>query len=193
MKKRKIVFIFLLIVVIVAALKILIPKAATEIKKENVITSSQLKNAINISQLSTAEFVYNGLAEKYADESTEEVECYIAYDANVKVGIQMEDVAFNIDEENKVIQPVLPEISVNIATLEEDSISYIPKNPDLSLKEVITLCKKDAVNEANSSTKLYQTAEDNLKSVIEALLSPILNSAGYKIVWQVLYEVGHEN
>lgn len=103
MKKRKIVFIFLLIVVIVAALKILIPKAATEIKKENVITSSQLKNAINISQLSTAEFVYNGIAEKYADESTEEVECYIAYDANVKVGIQMEDVAFNIDEENKVI------------------------------------------------------------------------------------------
>ena len=99
MKKRKIVFIFLLIVVIVAALKILIPKAATEIKKENVITSSQLKNAINISQLSTAEFVYNGIAEKYADESTEEVECYIAYDANVKVGIQMEDVAFNIDEE----------------------------------------------------------------------------------------------
>ena len=95
----------------------------------------------------------------------------------------MEDVAFNIDEEKKVIQPVLPEISVNIATLEEDSISYIPKNPDLSLKEVITLCKKDAVNEANSSTKLYQTAEDNLKSVIEALLSPILNSAGYKIVW----------
>ena len=183
MKKRKIVFIFLLIVVIVAALKILIPKAATEIKKENVITSSQLKNAINISQLSTAEFVYNGIAEKYADESTEEVECYIAYDANVKVGIQMEDVAFNIDEENKVIQPVLPEISVNIATLEEDSISYIPQNPDLSLKEVITLCKKDAVNEANSSTKLYQTAEDNLKSVIEALLSPILNSAGYKIVW----------
>ena len=139
MKKRKIVFIFLLIVVIVAALKILIPKAATEIKKENVITSSQLKNAINISQLSTAEFVYNGIAEKYADESTEEVECYIAYDANVKVGIQMEDVAFNIDEENKVIQPVLPEISVNIATLEEDSISYIPKNPDLSLKEVIKL------------------------------------------------------
>lgn len=79
--------------------------------------------------------------------------------------------------------PVLPEITVNIATLDEKAISYIPKNPDISLKEIIDLCKEDAMNEANNSEKLYQTAEENLRAVIEALLSPILENVGYSIEW----------
>ena len=151
--------------------------------KDNVITSSQLEKAIDISQLSTAEFVYNGVAEKYNDDKPEEVECYIAYNAQVQVGIQMEDVKFDIDEEKKTVTPVLPEITVNIATLDEEAISYIPKNPDIALKEIIVLCKEDAMNEANNSEKLYQTAEENLRAVIEVLLSPILDDAGYSIVW----------
>ena len=39
------------------------------------------------------------------------------------------------------------------------------------------------MNEANNSEKLYQTAEENLRAVIEALLSPILENAGYSIEW----------
>ena len=35
----------------------------------------------------------------------------------------------------------------NIATVDENAISYIPKNPDISLKEIIVLCKEDAMNE----------------------------------------------
>ena len=40
------------------------------------------------------------------------------------------------------------------------------------------------MREANDSKKLYQTAEENLKAVIEALVSPILEHAGYTIKWQ---------
>ena len=121
--------------------------------------------------------------EKITAENPDEIDCYIAYDANVKVGINMEEVTFKINEEKKTVTPVLPKIEINIATLDENSISYIPKNPDLSLKEVITLCKEDAMNEANHSDKLYETAQENLESVIEALLSPILEHEGYSIQW----------
>lgn len=159
------------------------PAARDKIGKGNVISSAQLEKAIDISELSTAEFVYNGVAEKYEEDDPNEVEYYIAYNANVKVGIPMEEVTFDIDEETKTVTPKLPNISVNIATLDEESISYIPKNPGLSLKDVITLCKEDAMKEANHSTKLYQTAEENLKSVIEALISPILADTGYSIKW----------
>lgn len=41
------------------------------------------------------------------------------------------------------------------------------------------------MNEANSSEKLYQAAEDNLKGVIEALLSPLLDRAEYSIKWEL--------
>lgn len=181
--KKKVIVIIVVVAIVAISFNLFDPTVINKIGKDNVITASRLEEAINIEQLSTAEFVYNGVAEKHDDEQPEEVECYIAYNANVKVGIQMDEVSFNINEEQKTVAPVLPEIEVNIATLDEESISYIPKDPDLSLKEIITLCKEDAMSEANNSEKLYRTAEENLQSVIEALLSPILESEGYSIVW----------
>lgn len=181
MKKKLILLV--LVVVIAAGAGLVLPNKISKIGKENTITSSQLEKAIDISQLSTAEFVYNGVAEKKNENSPEDVDCYIAYDANVKVGINMEDVKFKIDEEKKTVTPILPDITVNIATIDEEEISYMPKNPDISLKEAITLCKEDAMKEANNSDKLYQTAEENLRAVIEALLSPVLDAAGYSIIW----------
>ena len=183
-KNRKLILAAALVLAVLVVGSLFGPNVMNKIGKENVITSSQLEKAIDISQLSTAEFVYNGIAEKYDDDKPEKVECYIAYHADVKVGIQMEDVEFEIDEENKTVTPILPEISVNIAALDENEISYIPKNPDIPLNEIIVLCKEDAVREANDSKKLYQTAEENLKAVIEALVSPILEHAGYTIKWQ---------
>ena len=112
------------------------------------------------------------------------MDCYIAYNASVKVGIQMEDVTFEIQEEEKTVTPVLPDITVQIATLDENSLSYIPKNPDVPLKDMLILCKEDAIREAGESEKLYETAEENLKMVMEALLSPVLENAGYSLVWQ---------
>lgn len=181
--KKKVTVTILVIAIVVVLISLFGPTVINKIGKDNVITSSQLEKAIDISELSTAEFVYNGVAEKYKEDKPEEVECHIAYNANVKVGIQMEDVKFEIDEEKKTVTPILPDITVNIVTVDEEEISYIPKNPDISLKKVITLCKEDAMNEANNSDKLYQTAEENLRAVIEALLSPILDAAGYSIVW----------
>lgn len=151
---------------------------------DSTITDAKLEKAINISNLSTAEFVYNGISEKKSDLHPEKVECYISYNANVKVGISMEDVKFKIDKDKKIVTPILPEISINIATLDEKSISYIPSNPNISLKDVIAICKLDAINEANKSEKLYQTAKENLQSVIEALLFPALDGSGYTITWQ---------
>ena len=161
----------------VLAACLVLPAVISRIEKEDVITSAQLEKAIDISQLSTAEFVYNGIAEKYNEEHPERVDCYIAYNASVKVGIQMEDVTFEIQEEEKTVTPVLPDITVQIATLDE-------KNPDVPLKDMMILCKEDAIREAEESEKLYETAEENLKMVMEALLSPVLENAGYSLVWQ---------
>ena len=51
------------------------------------------------------------------------------------------------------------------------------------MKEILELCKKDALDEAAESKELYQTAEENIQSAIEALLSPILKNAEYTIQW----------
>ena len=60
--KKKIVCIVLVAAVAVVAAGLFVPNAVNKITKENVITSSQLEKVINISDLSTAEFMYNGIA-----------------------------------------------------------------------------------------------------------------------------------
>lgn len=183
MKKiRKIITAVIVIIVVIAAVFAGI-KLSGRKSTLTVMTSSDLEEAIMISELSTAEFVYNGIAVKPYEANENYVACYIAYNATVKVGIDMEDVKFDVDDETMTVTVTLPEVEVNIATVDEDSLSYIPQDPDVSLSEVITLCKEDALTEAAESEVLYETAEDNLKSVIEALITPLLESAGYELVW----------
>lgn len=180
-KKPLIIIVIMIIAVVV--FNLFGPAALNKIRKDDVMTSSELEKAINIAQLSTAEFVYNGIAEKYKEKKPDEIECYIAYNAHVKVGIDMEDVKFTIDDVNKTVTPILPEINISNTVVDNGSFSYIPEDPDISLKDVITLCKKDAAENAAESEELYETAEDNLKAVIEGLLTPILDNEGYEIVW----------
>lgn len=182
--RKKIILTIIAVAIILAVLVFIVPAILYKMRGTRIITSSQLENAIHINQLSTAEFVYNGIAQKRSGDNPEKVECYISYNANVKVGISLEDVEFQIDKETKTVMPVLPPIEITIADLDEKSIGYIPKNPDIDLKEVISICKEDAISEANQSQSLYEIAEENLKSVIEALLSPILDNAGYSLVWE---------
>ena len=180
--KKKIIGSVLVLGIVAAAAGLFVPNAVQKITKESVITSSQLEKAVDISELSTAEFIYNGIADKYSDGNLEETECHIAYASTVKVGIALDQITFTIDEEKKT---VLPEITINTVTVDPDSLSFIPQNPDVELKDIMTVCKEDALKEASESKELYQTAEENLQSAIEALLSPILKNAGYTMQWDV--------
>ena len=70
MKKKLVLLV--LIVAIAAGAGLVLPGVMNKAGKETTITSSQLEDAINISQLSTAEFVYNGVAEKHNQENPDE-------------------------------------------------------------------------------------------------------------------------
>ena len=173
LKKKRIIPIIAGLAIIIIIATIIIPLIANKSNSAKIVTSSQLEKAVNISDLSTAEFVYNGIAEKYN----------IKYDASVKVGINMNDIDFNIDNSNKTITPILPEIKINSISVDESSLSYIPKNPDMELNEILDCCQIDAQNEASNTDELYDTAKENLQTVVEALLKPITDTKGYKIKW----------
>lgn len=178
----KLVIVLVLIAFIAGIVFATVPQARGMLTGEDYVTSTQLKKAVNIENLSSAEFVYNGIAEKHKDNS-DEIEYRVAYEATVKVGVKMSDIDFDIDQSNKVIVPRLPEIAVNSVAVDVNSLSYMPKNPDTGMKEVLDLCEADAKNEANNSDKFYRTAEDNMKSVVEALTLPLVKGKGYSIAW----------
>lgn len=99
--KKKIIGSVLVLGIVAAAAGLFVPNAVQKITKESVITSSQLEKAVDISELSTAEFIYNGIADKYSDGNLEETECHIAYASTVKVGIALDQITLPLMRKRK--------------------------------------------------------------------------------------------
>ena len=66
----------------------------------------------------------------------------------------------------------------------EKSISFIPENAGIDLKTALTACEDDILQEVQASHDLFDTAEDNLKGTIEAMLLPLISDSGYTLVWE---------
>ena len=166
-----------------AALAVSLTMRFGEINKTQIMTSATLEKAIDVSDLSTAQFTYNGIAEIYKDITHQKVKCYIRYNAKVKAGINMENVTFEIDNENMTVKPILPKVKITSNIVDEKSLSFIPESTSIELSEALTACQEDAEKEAQESDELLSSAQENLESIIEALLYPIVSAQGYRIVY----------
>ena len=149
---------------------------------KTIVTESTLEKAVEVSDLSVAEYNYNGIYE-HQKEDSDKIDYRIKYNAVVKVGINMGDITFTIDEENKTVTPILPELTINDVIVDTKSLSYMPENSDVEVNEAIKYCKQDVQSEAEASEELKEVAEENIQSVVEALVKPLLDSAGYTIKW----------
>lgn len=146
------------------------------------LTSSQLEKVVYVSKLSTAVYVYNGIAE-IPDENGS-VTQRISYCSTVRAGVEdMGDITFLVDDHEKTVTPVLPEIVIGEPSVDGSSFDYMPRNPNMELAEIMRVCTEDAHNEVQKQTDIRNTAESNLKKTVEALTLPLINNAGYSLVW----------
>lgn len=151
--------------------------------QRSINTSSLLTDAIDIAELSTAEFRYRGIADIYTDENKTQVRCRICYNAIVKAGIDMKQVQFDVDSKEKVVTATLPDIDLKVAIIDEQSMAILPSDADVGIDSMLKYSREDAENEARESSELINTAQENLKATIEGLLFPILKARGYSLVW----------
>lgn len=149
----------------------------------SIDTSSLLTNAVDIAELSTAEFKYRGIADIYKDENRKKLLCRVCYNAVVKAGIDMKNVLFDIDDENKTVTATLPEIDLKVTIIDEQSMALLPSNADVEIDRMLKSSKEDAESEARKSPELISTAQSNLRATIEGLTYPILKAKGYSLVW----------
>ena len=149
----------------------------------NTITSSTLTEAINISELSTAEFKYRGIADVFTDENRTNVRCRVCYNAVVKAGINMKEVRFDVDTKNKVVKASLPDITIKVNIINEQSMAVLPSNADVGINDMLKYSKEDAEKEAMESGELIAVARENLEAIIKGLLLPILKSQGYTLAF----------
>ena len=146
-------------------------------------TSSLLTDAIDIAELSTAEFRYRGIADIYSDENRTQLRCRVCYNAIVKAGVDMGKVEFSVDPKSKIVTATLPDIDLKVTIIDEQSMAILPSDADVGIDSMLRFSKEDAESEARESSALISTAQENLKTTIEGLLFPILKAQGYSLAW----------
>ena len=115
----------MLAVVIIVLLAVSMSSKKSE---PEIISKSTLEDIINVSDLSTFEAVYNGIAKVTDEDNPEKVNYYVSYDAKVKAGIDFEKVDITVNTDEKIITVMLPEIKITDVNVDITSLDYIFEN-----------------------------------------------------------------
>ena len=185
-KKSLVILICCFIVVILIITTILFVNKNGR-KKLEIITKSNLEKINNVSDLSTLEAVYNGIAKVTNNEEPDEVNYYVSYDAKIKAGIDFQQVDINLDNEKKVIKVKIPEIKINDINVDIASLDYIfmndKANTETVSEQAYEKCIEDVTSEVDTEDAIYELAKENAQNIIEALIKPFINQldAEYKL------------
>lgn len=170
------------VILIVLFFAVIKPQFIDSGKGVTFLSSSQLEKVVCVSKLSTAEYVYNGIAEVTNEDG--KVTQRIKYDAKVNAGIDdMTGIKFEVDNDAMTVTPVLPKIVIQEPVIDTASFDYMPRNLNLELSEIVKICKQDVVSELTENSDIYKTAEENLRSTVEALTLPLISNYGYQLTW----------
>ena len=186
MKKMK-RFVFLTIILAVIAVASLNGCMGFQKSEPEIISKAMLEKIIDVSDLSTFEAVYNGIARVMNEKNEEKVDYYVCYDAKVKAGFDFKEIGIDVDEKKKVITIKLPEIKINDVNVDITSLEYIFENNKANTstvsEEAYKKCIEDVTNESKNEKKIYEIAEQNARNIIKALINPFIEQSddGYEL------------
>ena len=176
-KFKHIAVLFVIILVIITALMIKI-KIFNKKSEPTIISKATLEKVINVSDLSTFEAIYNGVAAVANEEKPENIDYYVSYEAKVKAGIDFALVEVEVNEAEKIITVTLPEVKITDVDVDIASLDYIFMNNKANTETVSAQaykkCIKDVTKESNSTDEIYESARQNARNIVEALISPFV-------------------
>lgn len=143
--------------------------------KVTTITKASLEKVFEISELSTADYIYNAVAKAYGEDKTT-VTYYVAYEGKVKAGIDFSKLDIVIHEEEKHITIKLPDIEFQEQTVDPGTLKYIFKDKNSRREnihqEAFELCEKDLKERVLQEKDLKDQAQKNAQAVVQGLVEP---------------------
>lgn len=171
----------IIVIVAIAVIVALIGTVKIALSNENeaeIITSSQLEKIINISELSTYQAVYNGIAKKENEDDKNEIDYYVSYESKVNAGLDIDKIKIDVDNDTKRIIVTLPEIKITDVNVDITTLDYIfmddSANTNTVSEEAYKLCINDVKNEIATEDAIYDLAKQNAKNIVSALLNPFV-------------------
>ena len=176
-KKGKIVVFAVLIVVILAAVAIVVTRN-TKKEEPEIISLTALEKMVDVSDMSTFEAIYNGIAEVENEADPTQIDYYVSYEAKVKAGFDFEKLDMQIDHDRKVITVKIPEIKITDVNVDIGSLDYIFENKKANTETVSEQaykeCIEDVTKESAEEKAIYELAKQNAKNTMEAIIQPFM-------------------
>lgn len=177
-KKVKYAAIIVLVIIVIVTMIVGGKLAGKEEKKEEILTTSTLEKIINVSELSTFQAVYNGIASVANEKKPEEIDFYVSYKAKVYAGINFEEVDIVMDEDAKKIKITIPDVKITEVNVDIKSLDYMFENEKADNSTVseraYKTCIADATKESEKENAIYELAEQNAKNIMKALVKPFV-------------------
>lgn len=166
------------VIIFVATLSVKVVLSISREDAPEIITKSTLEKIVHISDLSTFEAVYNGIAKVMNEKKPDKVDYYVSYEAKVKAGFDVERVELEVDDAKKVISVTIPEIKITGIDVDIASLDYIfmndKANESTVSEQAYKKCIEDVENESSSENAICTLAGKNAKDVITALINPFI-------------------
>lgn len=162
---------------------------AGEEGKVTTISKATLEKVFEISELSTADYIYNAIAKSYGEDG-KSIKYYVAYESKVKAGIDFSKIVIDIDEKKKIITITIPDIEFQEKTVDPGTLKYIFKDKKSETEnvhqEAFQLCEKDLEKRILKEKDLLELAEKNAIAIVKALVLPWVEQfdSEYKVVVQ---------
>lgn len=176
-KKGKMVVFAVLIVVILAAVAIVVSRNAKKEEPE-IISLTALEKMVDVSDMSTFEAIYNGIAEVENEADPTQIDYYVSYEAKVKAGFDFEKLDMQVDHDRKVITVKIPEIKITDVNVDIGSLDYIFENKKANTETVSEQaykeCIEDVTRESAEEKAIYELAKQNAKNTMEAIIQPFM-------------------
>lgn len=177
----------LLAVVAVAAVCLTVYQSRANASKPNtIVTSSTLKDTLNIGELNVARSTYDGIATKEKDGIFGS-DTHVYYRASIVAKADMSQIEIdNLPDEPNDEGKITIVIHLPQITLDD----VVPTDPEFfedgktgSIGEIYQLCKDDCSAGVRNNEQLMKTAQENLERTIQALTEPLLEDGKYEIVY----------
>lgn len=159
----------------------------TDNHETQYLATSDLKSAVDIDSLSTVDYTYHGIVEKHGKFLwMDRVDYRVKYEAHIRASYTMGDIQFDVNEDKKVVTAYLPKAQVGEPQLDNSKFGYLPENATADMKDVLSLCRKDAADEVDKK-EIKKQADASLQDTVKALTMPLIEDK-YELDFRPLAE-----
>ena len=136
----------------------------------SISVETSLKEMITTSQLRTAEYTYNSIADITDDDK---VKYHVSYKGTVTAGVDFEKI--EIVRNGDTIQIIVPEVQI-IEVIVDPELDYIfikeKYDTETTYAEATAACKRDLLEKAQANETLLKTARESAEDTLKALIKP---------------------